>query len=305
MIYDMSNFRVHIRLQLLLCHLILITTCTNLKCKFKNDFVWNVYGCDVTEWIDETENNGRIESIEGQHLPDHTEDDVLSLHLENTQYIQRFTNDVFSKFKNLRYLVIHSTTLKFLLRGDFLLARDLINIHITHNEITALEDYCFLGTEMLKTLNLRENKIGTVTKNAFKGLTALKFLTLTLNEIESLHETTFNDQIYLELLSLSSNKIRHIDERLFSKNRNLEVLFVDNNQLTFIDGRIFDNNLKLREIYMDNNRIKYILNVQHFLVNLKDLEVAVFSNNKCIDIMLFIMNRLHPIYTDVFQNCSK
>lgn len=297
--------KTNIRLQLLFCHLILIVTCTSLKCKFKEDIVWPVYSCQVTEWIDENENNGRILVVEGQHFPDYTDDDVLSFRLENTNNIQHFTNDIFTKFKNLRYLVIHTTTLRSLLRGDFVLARDLINIHITHNEITVLEDYCFLGTEMLKTLNLRENKIGIVSENAFKGLTTLKYLTLTRNEIESLHSTTFNNQIYLEQLSLSSNKIRHIDEHLFSKNRNLEVLFLDNNLLTFINGRIFDNNLKLREIYMDNNRIKHILNVQHFLVNLKDLEVAVFSNNKCIDIMLFIMNRLHPIYSEVFGNCSK
>lgn len=289
---------------MLFCHLVLITKCTILKCKFKEDFVWQTYSCEVTEWNNENEDYARISAIEGHHFPDYTNDDVLSLRIENTHAIQRFTNDIFSKFKNLRYLVIHSTTLRFLLRGDFVLAKNLMNVHITHNTITMLEDYCFHGADMLKTLNLRENKIKDVKENAFKGLTTLKFLTLTSNEIDSLHTSTFYDQIYLEQLSLSSNKIRHIDERMFSKNRNLEVIFLDNNQLTFISGKIFDNNLKLREIYIDNNHIKHISNVQHFLVNLKDLEVAVFSNNKCIDVMLFIMNRLHPIYKEVFQNCA-
>lgn len=304
MIYSSPRFRTFIRLQLLFCHLILITTCTILKCKYKSDIVWHSYSCEVTEWNEENGNYARISSIEGQHFPDYTNSDVQSLRIENTDKIEHLTNDIFTKFKNLRYLVIHSTTLRFLLRGDFILSKSLMNVHITHNAITALEDYCFHGSDMLKTLNLRENRIRDVNENAFKGLTTLKFLTLTANEIDSLHSTTFNDQIYLEQLSLSSNKIRHIDERLFSKNRNLEVLFLDNNQLTSIDGRMFDNNLKLREIYMDNNHIKHIANVQYFLVNLKGLEVAVFSNNKCIDLMLFIMNQLHPIYSEVFQSCS-
>lgn len=266
--------------------------------------MWQAYSCDAIEWRNGIENYPKISSIEGQHFPDYSLDDVLSLRVENIDTVDRLTNDIFTKFKNLRYLVVHSTTLRFLLRGDFILANSLMNVHITHNAITSLEDYCFHGADMLKTLNLRENKIKDVAVNAFKGLTSLKFLTLTSNDIESLHPNTFNDQVYLEQLSLSSNKIRHIDERLFSKNRNLEVVFLDNNQLTVVDGKMFDNNLKLREVYMDNNHIQRILKIRQFLVNLKHLEVAVFSENECIDIMLFIMNGLHPIYHEVLQNCS-
>ncbi|KAG5671744.1 hypothetical protein PVAND_001924 [Polypedilum vanderplanki] len=277
----------------------------NVKCKFKEDIVWHRYCCDVQEWPNYVNHNhARISTIEGQHFPQHSNNDVLTMRMEEIRGLKYFTNDIFVKFKNLRNLVIISTALQFLLRGDFSLAKNLMNAHITHNQIAALEDYCFHGADMLKTLNLRDNKIREVSENAFKGLTTLKFLTLTLNEIDSLHPTTFDDQIYMEQLSLSSNKLQHIDERLFSKNFNLEVLFLDNNQLTFVGGRIFESNLRLREIYMDNNQIKHISKIQQFLVNLKDLQVVVFKNNTCIDTMLFLTNGLHPNYADVFKNCS-
>jgi hypothetical protein len=268
------------------------------------DFVWHTYSCNVNEWKIENYSDMIITNVEGQHLPHQTNDNVLTVQIENIHEMLFITNDLFSKFQYLRNIVIHSTSLKTILRGDFTLAHNLMNVHITHNnDVTILEDYCFHGAVMLKTLNLRENKIKDVSESAFKGLTALKFLTLTANVIETLHANTFVDQTYVEQISLSSNRLRDIHPHLFNKNRNLQVVFLDNNQLTYVNGKMFRNNMKLREIYMDNNRIKYIGHVHDFLTYLNHLEVAVFSNNSCVDAMLFIMNDLHPIYADIFKKC--
>jgi Leucine-rich repeat (LRR) protein len=277
----------------------------NVKCKFKEDIVWQHYGCDVQEWPNNANHNhARISAIEGQHLPQRSNEDVYTLRMEGMRGIKYFTNDVFAKFRNLRYLIVHSTSLRYLLRGDFTLASNLMTLHITHNGVTSLEDYCFHGAESLKTLTLRNNKIRDVSEHAFKGLSTLKFLTISHNEIDSLHATTFDDQIYMEQLSLSSNRLRHIDERLFSRNFNLEVLFLDNNHLTVVSGKLFESNLRLRELYMDNNQINRVLKAQQFLVNLKDLQIAVFSNNTCTNAMLLIMSGFHPIYGEVFKNCT-
>lgn len=273
-----------------------------MKCKFKEDIVWRGYSCEIQEWL-VNNRNARITSFLGHHKPSHSNGDVDTLRIDNVASIDYFTNDVFMKFPNLRNLVIHSTTLEYLMRGDFTLANHLINVFITHNHITVLEDYCFHGAVRVKTLNLRDNKISEIAENAFSGLKTLKYLTLTANDIEFLHAKTFNDQTYMEQLSLSSNRLRHVDEKLFSKNQNLEVLFLDNNHLKVINGNMFQNNQRLKEIYMDNNHIKHITNVQHFLVNMKDLEVAIFTNNTCVNIQIFIIHNLHPPYERVFENC--
>lgn len=288
----------------------IISCCAiTLKCSFKTDFVWKKYGCEVKELNNENDNtvnenhNARITQIQGHHENMRSSDEVFSLRIENIRTIEYFTNDFFVKFPNIQSLVIHKTSLKFLLRGDFAMADNLVNIHITHTDLTDLEDYVFHGTRILKMLNLRENKIRGVAENAFKGLSTLKFLTLSFNEIQSLHVNVFKDLSYLEQLSLSTNKIQHIDEHLFTKNRNLEIIFLDHNQLKAINGNMFSRNEKLREIYLDNNHIKHISNIPNFLNNLADLEVAVFNNNTCVSTMILIMNKFYPPYTTLFAGC--
>lgn len=284
--------------------LLTITSCapTTLKCLFRDDFVWRKYGCEV-EILRNDNHSTRITSIQGQHAKQRSNDDVKCLRIENVRSIEYFMNDFFIKFPNIQNLVIRESTMKFLLRGHFAVADNLVNIHITHTELEDLEDYVFHGTKVMKMLNLRENKIREIAENAFRGLMTLKFLTLSFNQIESLHDNVFKDLNFLEQLSLSTNKIRHIDEHLFSKNRNLEILFLDNNQLSAINGNMFQRNEKLREIYLDNNHIKHISNIPSFLSNLKSLEIAVFSNNTCIDSMILIMNKFYPPFEPIFSRC--
>lgn len=277
-------------------------TSTTLKCSFHDDFVFRKYGCKVTE-LENGKHNSRITLMQGQHVESLSNADVKCLRIEKLASVEFFTNDFFVKFPNIQNLVIHEAPLKFLLRGDFALADNLVNVYIANTELTDLEDYVFHGTKVLKTLNLRENKIRQIAGNAFKGLATLKFLTLSSNEIESLHDNLFKDLSFLEQLTLSFNRIRHIDEHLFSKNRNLQVIFLDHNQLSAINGNMFRNNHELREIYMDNNHIKHVSNIPSFLTNLKGLEVAVFSNNSCVDSMFLIMNNFHPPYASFFERC--
>lgn len=273
-----------------------------LKCTFDNDFVWRKYGCAVKE-LKNDNHNERITAIQGHHEASLSNDDVQNLRIENIRTIEFFTNDFFAKFPHIQSLVIHDASLRYLLRGDFVMADNLVNVHVTRTELTDLEDHVFHGAKVLKTLNLRENKIREIAENAFRGLFSLKFLTLSFNEIESLHANVLKDLSFLEQLSLSTNKIRHIDENLFSKNRNLEVIFLDHNQLKAINGNMFARNENLREIYMDNNHIKHISNIPSFLANLKNLQVAVFSNNTCIDAMILIMNNFYPPYQRLFAEC--
>lgn len=292
---------------MLILLILTIATCTSttvLKCSFANDFVWGKYGCVVKELRSDNP-IVRITSIEGKHALSKSNDDVHSLRIENINTIEYFTNDFFMKFRYLQNLVIHESSLKYLLRGDFAMAESLCHVHITHTELSDLEDFVFHGTRMMKTLNLRENKIRAVAENAFKGLLTLKFLTLSFNEIHSVHFNMFKDLSSLEQLSLSTNQIHHVDERLFSKNRNLEVIFLDNNQLKAINGNMFEHNEKLREIYLDNNHIKHISNLPRFLVNLKNLEIAVFMNNTCINNNILIMGNHFLPYDRIFGECWK
>lgn len=296
------NENLHFSILIFLLTITSIASSTILKCEFRNDFVWRKYSCDVKE-LKSDSHSYRITLIQGQHAKQLSNNDVKCLRIENIKTIESFTNDFFMKFPNIQNLVIHATSLKFLLRGDFAIADNLVNIHITHTDLADLEDNVFHGTKVVKTLNLRENKIREIAENAFKGLVTLKFLTLSFNEIESLHGNVFKDLNFLEQLSLSTNRIRHIDENLLSKNRNLETIFLDHNRISAINGNMFASNTKLREVYMDNNHIKHISNIPNFLTNLKNLEVAVFANNTCVDSMILIMDKFYPPFESLFAKC--
>lgn len=265
--------------------------------------MWQKYGCTVEE-LKNGSQNARFSSIEGRHENLRSNDDVLSLRIEKIQTIDYFTNDFFATFPHTQNLVIHKASLRYLMRGDFSMAYNLMNVHITNTELIDLEDLAFSGTKILKTLNLRQNRIERIAENAFKGLMTLKFLTLSYNKVQSLHVNVFKDLRFLEQLSLGANRIRHVDENLFSKNRNLEVLFLNNNYLRTINGNLFAKNEKLREIYMENNDIKHISNIPNFLVNLKNLQIAVFYKNLCVDTMFIVMNGLYPPYDAIFGNCT-
>jgi Leucine-rich repeat (LRR) protein len=248
--------------------------------------------------------NARITSLEGQHVEELSNDDVQCLRIERIATIEYFTNDFFVKFPHIQSLGIHDAPLRFLLRGDFITADNLVNIHITHTNLTELESSVFRGATVLKQLNLRDNQIRVVDKDAFDGLSNLRFLTLSFNRIESLHVDTFKKLGYLEQLSVGWNRIRHIDEHLLSKNVNLQVVFFDHNEISVLRGGMFDRNEKLREIYLDNNHIKHISNVPHFLTNLKELQIAVFVNNTCVDAMFLVSNSFYPPYSAMLANCQ-
>lgn len=110
--------------------------------------MWRGYCCEVEEWTS-SNRNARISTLSGQHLQSHSNSDVDSFRIDNFSSIKYFTNDVFIKFTNLRNLLIHSTALRNLMRGDFAQANHLVTAFITHNRITALEDYRFHGIQRL------------------------------------------------------------------------------------------------------------------------------------------------------------
>lgn len=260
-----------------------------------------MYGCIVDE-LRNDHRDTRITSLEGQHEQPMSNDDVISIWIENISTVEFITNDFFAKFPNTQNFVMHYTPLKHLFRGDFVMADNLVNIFVTHTDLTDLEDYVFYATKVVKTLNLRDNNIRNISEHAFKGLTTVQFLTLSRNRLISLHVNLFTDLHFLRQLSLSNNRLQHIPQSLFKENRNLEVIFLDHNELKSLNGNMFDRNNKLREIYIDNNQIKHISNIPNFLVNLNSLEIAVFNNNTCVDLLIYIMSKKPPFHL-IFKNC--
>lgn len=272
-----------------------------LNCLFENDVVWHKYSCSVQE-IKLEFSSQRITRLVGSHYDHKTDDEVISVRIEKLTTINYFTRDFFIIFPNIKFLVIHESSLVHLKRRNFEGAENVKVIHINHNLINSLEDHVFEGAENSKVINLRENQIEEISQAAFNGLRVLKYLTLSYNKIKSLHKNTFSDLIYLEQLGLGSNQLYNLNEQLFHNNRHLEIIFLDNNLIESLNGNIFKNNKQLKEIYLDNNKIKHITDHTKFLVNLKDLKVAVFKNNTCVDTMI-IIDHFIPPYENIFLNC--
>jgi hypothetical protein len=283
------------------------TSSTLLKCRFQpRDDVWKKYGCVVQ--VLETENlKSKISSTDGNHYEDRTDADVQTFQIEDSQTIQYFTNDVFLKFSRIQNLVVHSTSLKFLLRGDFSKAKHLVNVFITHNQITELQYDVFYGATIMKSLNLRNNQISEIDENAFLSISRLKYLILSYNKLESLNSKVFEPLPYLDNLSLIGNQIKSIHEKLFSQNQRLQVLYLSENDIETLSGTIFHNNRGLKQVFMDNNRIRRLNHVSVFLSNLKGLEIATFDNNLCVNVTIVpIEGRPITQYEaeKVFEKCT-
>lgn len=91
---------------------------------------------------------------------------IASLYLENIQTYNQMTTWTSSglTFSLKLFLIeshtIHDMSLKFLLKEDFAVEDNLVNIRITHIKLTALEDYVLDATIAMKLLILLKKTCG-------------------------------------------------------------------------------------------------------------------------------------------------
>ena len=114
---------------------------------------------------------------------------------------------------------IHSSAFKDL--------RILVELDLSHNNLTHLEQDTFSGNERLQTLTLSHNRIATLAPYVFPLLKHLKSIDLSHNLVDEIPRNTFeNLGNSVESLKLDSNRIGSLEEEVFLPLTNLKSLQV-------------------------------------------------------------------------------
>lgn len=154
-----------------------------LECNFYDVHyvVGIVYTCNIVN-SDVFENSDAvIETIEGVHLDNKTNDDVLKLTTHASSELKVFPKNFGKFFKNVTRISISYTKLE----------------EIHQNDLKY-----FIK---LQSLDLSSNKLKTLEANLFKFNTELKYIDLHINSISYIHPNVFTNLPKLQALDLSRN----------------------------------------------------------------------------------------------------
>lgn len=147
--------------------------------------------------------------------------------------------------------------------------KNLKDVNLMNNEISAIEDNIFEGSETERmNLRLRGNKVKSIHSKAFRGLYANSKIDLRDNFLRSLHPDTLHG-VRILTLDLSYNTINGLPERLFENQDQLYFLELRENNISSLDDQVFFDLSSLETLDLSSNK-------------LDDLPIDLFQNNKLL-----------------------
>lgn len=139
-------------------------------------FIKDHYQCQVAELRVET-SDAIVESVDGQHLPGKTVDDVKSIQIDNQVCMfmpQRFD----SFFKNIEGIQINAANLTALTQADLRPFPNLKQLILRDNEIMELSADLFEFNKKLTFLDFTNNNLNLIPENIFSPLEKLESINL-------------------------------------------------------------------------------------------------------------------------------
>uniref|UniRef100_A0A0A9ZD31 Insulin-like growth factor-binding protein complex acid labile subunit n=1 Tax=Lygus hesperus TaxID=30085 RepID=A0A0A9ZD31_LYGHE len=226
----------------------------------------------------------------------------------NFQQVITALKDNFEKTVYIE-LKIHDSTLDDLPQLSFQqLGLNISQLHLNHNNLSALPESVFAGlgeTEMLsltdnplceipqqilklmpriKVLDLNGAQIVNITSSDFQGLKTMHTLTMHNNLVRKLDVNSLPPTI--RYLALSSNRIPNLNGAL-RKIKDLEWLFLNDNDLETLDGELpeikppFVVNTHMKLLQVNNNRLK---RVPQELRQFRNLKTLTMSHNQIVSL---------------------
>lgn len=116
--------------------------------------------------------------------------------------------------------------------------QNIVNLDLSQNFLSYLEDANFLSFPKLKVLNLSYNEIFQMDELTFENQHSLEMLDLSRNHLDVLQEPVFDSLVNLSDLDLSYNQFRHIHDSVFKKLLKLQSLKLNNNKLVIMTFNI-------------------------------------------------------------------
>ena len=179
---------------------------------------------------------------------------VYVLHLiDNDIEINFFT---FYDYSSLLVLNLAFNDLRSLPRGShisgvFMQQTFLINLNLSHNNISVIKSFVFSGLQNLLDLDLEGNIIQTIENFGFWGLLALPQLNLHSQQISHIESNGFVGLASLKNLDLSNNKLTILLENTFTPLVQLIEININLNALQKVSLNIFHSRTRINTLSAD------------------------------------------------------
>lgn len=161
--------------------------------------------------------------------------------------------DDFKDADNLTILDIHNNNLHTLPANVFQYADGLVEISLSQNQLTTIEDYAFNKLNNLDVIYMQNNSLTVLKRNTFAGALKLRALQLENNRIESIEDGALNLP-ELKYIFLSHNRIQSLSDNVFRGAPKLASIALAANQLSHI-GKSFQDCIQLTAVVLDHNHI--------------------------------------------------
>lgn len=135
--------------------------------------------------------------------------------------------------------------------------RALVNLNLSKNSLTILNDQTFSGLTNLNILLLNENHILNIQPNTFAHLLAIQQIDLSSNALQTLSGNMFgtNQQLPLQKLSFQMNGIENVQPQTFDYVPHIGFLSLAHNRISRLDDNLFEPLNNLRKLHLQDNRI--------------------------------------------------
>lgn len=195
-------------------------------------------------------------AISGNHLPSHSNADVVHIIIEASQTPIIITQ-LFASFSNAQVLKITSSGLIRIQQNAFIGGNSLRDVQITGNPLRSLEAHAFFGALQISNLDLQKNQLDEVSGDALYGLHSLHNINLSNNQLQTLPSDVF----------LWRRAIRRID--------------LSSNSIATLSGVIFQDNPLVNTILLSNNNINAL--GRNLITRLSELTAFEILNNQCVN----------------------
>ena len=163
-------------------------------------------------------------------VPTHLHKDIQVLILDHN-VIKSLSADIFvTNTPNLQKIFLRHCQVEKIHQNAFRDLKILIEVDLSHNNLTGLESKTFAGNGRLKKINLSFNSLKNLTSYQFPPLPHLRTLDLSNCRISDIdHKALRNLGNSVETISLRANKLSTLREQVFMYLTNLKSLELSQN----------------------------------------------------------------------------
>jgi len=205
--------------------------------------------------------------------------DLSNKNLTSLNGLKRLENkEVNCLYFNKNFLLDKSLDPDFNNRISFSQFKNLKELLLFRNELSAIPKNFLKNLTKLEEINLEENLIKEIPENTFKDLINLRYLNISHNNLQKLPENIFDNLSNIFIINISNNKLTKLPENIFKGLNNLEALDISYNEIQNLPANTISGLSNLFDLNIANNGLTTLpKNIFHNLNNMRFLDI---SHNK-------------------------